>query len=94
MTTKDVVTQINQMYRMDISPTLVSNITDITDKIIPRQSRLLEAVYPNSEIQRCLIHQIRNSSKQFYNFIISNLEIKVLIIFKLQSIRCISVLLK
>lgn len=91
MTTRDVVTQINQMYRMDISTTLVSNITA---KIIPRQSRLLEAVYPNTEIQRCLIHQIRNSSKQFYNFIISNLEIKVLIIFKLQSIRCISVLLK
>ncbi|WP_183279800.1 IS256 family transposase [Clostridium fungisolvens] len=47
MTTRDIATQVNQMYGMDISPTLVSNITD---KIIPMikdwQSRPLEAVYP------------------------------------------------
>jgi transposase-like protein len=47
MTTRDIATQVNQMYGMDISPTLVSNITD---KIIPVirdwQSRPLEAVYP------------------------------------------------
>lgn len=47
MTTRDIAKQVNQMYGMDISPTLVSNITD---KIIPMvrewQSRPLEAVYP------------------------------------------------
>lgn len=47
MTTRDIATQVNQMYGMDISPTLVSNITD---KIVPMirewQSRPLEAVYP------------------------------------------------
>lgn len=32
MTTRDIATQVNQMYGMDISPTLVSNITD---KIVP-----------------------------------------------------------
>lgn len=32
MTTRDIATQVNQIYRMDISLTLVS---DITDKIIP-----------------------------------------------------------
>lgn len=47
MTTRDIATQVNQMYVMDISPTLVSNIID---KIVPMvrewQSRPLEAVYP------------------------------------------------
>lgn len=47
MTTRDIATQVNQMYGMDISPTLVSNITD---KIVPMirdwQSRPLESVYP------------------------------------------------
>jgi putative transposase len=47
MTTRDIASQVNQMYGIDISPTLVLNITD---KIIPMikewQSRPLEAVYP------------------------------------------------
>lgn len=47
MSTRDIATQINDMYGMDVSPTLVSNITD---KVIPMikewQSRPLESVYP------------------------------------------------
>ena len=47
MSTRDIATQINDMYGMDVSPTLVSNITD---KVIPMikewQNRLLESVYP------------------------------------------------
>ena len=114
MSTRDIATQVNEMYGMDVSPTLISNITD---KIIPSikewQCRPLEsiypivfmdaihfkvkkdnsivnkaayaaigvniliacidglngfkeaikAVYPNTEVQRCIIHQIRNSSR-------------------------------
>ena len=49
MSTRDIATQINEMYGMDVSPTLISNITD-TDKLIPMvkkwQNRPLESVYP------------------------------------------------
>lgn len=47
MTTRDIASQVNEIYGMDISPTLVSNITD---KVIPMirewHSRPLETVYP------------------------------------------------
>lgn len=47
MSTRNIATQINEMYGMDISPTLISNITD---KVIPMvkewQNRPLESVYP------------------------------------------------
>lgn len=47
MTTRDIATQVNEIYGMEISPTLVSNVTD---KVIPMvrewQSRPLETVYP------------------------------------------------
>lgn len=47
MTTRDIATQINDIYGMDASQTLISNITD---KVIPMlkewQSRPLESIYP------------------------------------------------
>ena len=47
MSTRDIATQVNEMYGMDVSPTLISNITD---KIIPSikewQCRPLESIYP------------------------------------------------
>ena len=47
MSTRDIATQVNEMYGMDVSPTLISKITD---KIIPSikewQCRPLESIYP------------------------------------------------
>ncbi|MDT8041113.1 transposase, partial [Clostridium perfringens] len=47
MSTRDIATQVNEMYGMDVSPTLISNITD---KIIPSikewQCKPLESIYP------------------------------------------------
>lgn len=47
MTTRDISTQINEIYGMDVSPALVSNVTD---KVIPLikewQTRPLENIYP------------------------------------------------
>ena len=47
MSTRDIATQVNEMYGMDVSPALISNITD---KIIPsikeQQCRPLESIYP------------------------------------------------
>ena len=49
---------------MDISPELVSKISE---KIMPEvtvwQNRPLEAVYPHSQVQRCIVHQIRSSTR-------------------------------
>lgn len=47
MSTRDIAAQVNEIYGMDVSPTLISNITD---KVIPMikewQSRPLDEVYP------------------------------------------------
>ncbi|WP_236907909.1 transposase [Clostridium perfringens] len=47
MSTRDIVNQVNEMHGMDVSLTLISNITD---KIIPSikelQCRPLESIYP------------------------------------------------
>lgn len=48
MSTRDIATQVNEMYGMDVSSTLISNITD---KIIPSikecQCRPLGSIYPS-----------------------------------------------
>ena len=47
MSTRDIANQVNEMYGMNVSPTLISNIMD---KIIPSikewQYRQLESIYP------------------------------------------------
>ena len=47
MSTRDIANQVNEMYGMDVSPTLISNITD---KIMPSikewPCRPLESIYP------------------------------------------------
>ncbi len=51
---------------MECSDTTISRITD---KILPCVDGLtgfpqaIEAVYPKAEIQQCIIHQIRNTTK-------------------------------
>lgn len=45
--TLDIATQVNEMYGMDISPTLISNITDkIILSIKEWKCRQLESIYP------------------------------------------------
>jgi len=98
MTTRDIQTHIEDIYGLEISPTLVSQITDkINDLAIQWQNRSLESIYPvvffdaihfkvkeiciacidgltgfpeaiktvfpEIKIQRCIVHQIRNSMK-------------------------------
>lgn len=75
MTTSDIEFHIEEIYGYQVSD---SSITRITDKILPLvkewQTRPLEAAYPQTQIQQCIIHQIR-SSTQF----VSYKDIKVLI---------------
>ena len=70
MTTSDIEAHIKDIYGLECSDTTISRITD---KILPVvrewQSRPLEeiyaieAVYPRTEIQQCIIHQIRNTTR-------------------------------
>ena len=64
MSQRDIVEQIKELYDVEISPDLV---TKITEKIMPEvtawQNRPLEAVYPQSRLQHCIVHQIRSSTR-------------------------------
>ena len=64
MSDNDIQEQIKEIFGCNLSPDMIS---DITDKIIPEvqewQKRKLESVYPKTEYQRCIVHQIRNSLK-------------------------------
>lgn len=47
MSTRDMQSALKEMYGVDISPTLISDVTDaVMDEVIAWQSRTLEAVYP------------------------------------------------
>ena len=52
------------LYDVDISPELVSKISEkIMPEVTAWQNRPLEAVYPHSQVQRCIVHQIRSSTR-------------------------------
>lgn len=64
MSTRDISEQIEGLYGFSISTEMVSSITDrIAPEIKEWQQRPLEPVYPKAEVQRCIIHQLRNSFK-------------------------------
>ncbi len=79
MTTSDIETHIQDIYGLECSDSTVSRITDkILPVVREWQSRPLEiacadgltgfpaaieAVYPKTEIQQCVIHQIRNTTR-------------------------------
>lgn len=47
MTTRDIQSHVEELYGIEVSPVLISNITDkIVDIAIQWQSRMLEPVYP------------------------------------------------
>ena len=67
MTAGDIEAHIQDIYGISVSDSTVSRITD---KILPiarewQQQSLesIHAVFPKTEIQNCILHQLRNSSK-------------------------------
>ena len=47
MTTRDIQAQLQELYGVEVSPTLISNVTDaVLDEVKAWQSRPLERVYP------------------------------------------------
>ena len=47
MTTRDIQDQLHEMYQVDVSPTLISNVTDaVTEEVRIWQNRALDPIYP------------------------------------------------
>jgi len=47
MTTRDIQAQLQEMYQVEVSPTLISNVTDaVWEEVQAWQGRALEPVYP------------------------------------------------
>jgi len=63
MSTRDIVETFRELYGADISPTLVSNVTEaVLNKVIEWQSRPLDAVYPILYLD-CIVVKIRQDKR-------------------------------
>lgn len=66
MTTREIVDTFKDMYDADVSPTLISKVTDaVLEQVIEWQSRPLDAVYPIVYLD-CIVVKIRQD-KQVIN---------------------------
>ncbi len=66
MTTREIVATFKEMYDADVSPTLISKVTNaVIEKVVEWQSRPLDAVYPIVYLD-CLVVKIRQD-KQVIN---------------------------
>jgi putative transposase len=63
MTTRDIQAQLQDLYGVEISATLISNVTDaVMDEVRQWQSRPLEAVYPIVYVD-CLVVKVRENQR-------------------------------
>ena len=61
MTTREIVAAFKEMYDADVSPTLISKVTDsVMERVIEWQSRPLDAVYPIVYLD-CIVVKIRQN---------------------------------
>lgn len=66
MTTREIVATFKEMYGAEVSPTLISKVTDaVIEQVIEWQSRPLDAVYPIVYLD-CIVVKIRQD-KQVIN---------------------------
>jgi putative transposase len=63
MTTRDIQAQVQELYGVDVSPTLISNVTEaVMDEVRQWQSRPLEPVYPIIYVD-CLVVKVRENQR-------------------------------
>jgi transposase-like protein len=63
MTTRDIVATFKEMYDADVSPTLISRVTNaVIEQVVEWQARPLDAVYPIVYLD-CLVIKIRQDKK-------------------------------
>lgn len=66
MSTREIVATFKEMYGADVSPTLISKVTDaVIEQVVEWQSRPLDAVYPIVYLD-CIVVKIRQD-KQVIN---------------------------
>ncbi|CAH9059899.1 IS256 family transposase IS1414 [Pseudoalteromonas holothuriae] len=59
MTTRDIVATFKEMYDADVSPSLISRVTNsVIEQVVEWQARPLDAVYPIVYLD-CLVIKIR-----------------------------------
>ena len=59
MSVRDIQSQLQEMYGVEVSPTLISNVTDeVMDEVKQWQNRPLDAVYPIVFLD-CLVIKVR-----------------------------------
>ena len=78
MTTREIVATFKEMYDADISPTLISKVTNaVIEEVIEWQSRPLDPVYPIIYLD-CIVVKIRQDkrviNKSFYLALGVNME--------------------
>lgn len=63
MSTRDIVATFKEMYDADVSPSLISTVTDaVIEQVIEWQSRPLDAIYPIVYLD-CIVLKIRQDKK-------------------------------
>src|SRR5215469_15702365 len=63
MTTRDIQAQLQELYGVDVSPTLISNVTEaVMDEVRQWQMRPLEPVYPIVYVD-CLVVNVRENQR-------------------------------
>ena len=61
MTTRDIQAQLQELYGVEVSPMLISNVTEaVMDEVRQWQSRPLEPVYPIVYVD-CLVVKVREN---------------------------------
>lgn len=63
MSTREIVTTFKEMYGADVSPALISKVTDaVIEQVVEWQARPLDAVYPIVYLD-CIVVKIRQDKK-------------------------------
>jgi putative transposase len=63
MTTRDIQAQLQELYGVEVSPTLISNVTEaIMDEVRQWQTRPLESLYPIVYVD-CLVVNVRENQR-------------------------------
>src|SRR5215469_14396827 len=63
MTTRDIQAQLQELYGVEVSPTLISNVTEtVMDEVRQWQSRPLESIYPIVYVD-CLVVNVRENQR-------------------------------
>jgi len=63
MTTRDIQAQLQELYGVEVSPTLISNVTEaVMDEVRQWQARPLEALYPIVYFD-CLVVKVRENQR-------------------------------